>query len=491
MRNQISLSSNIIYNIVYQLLIVIVPLVTAPYLSRKLGAEVIGTYSYVSSISTYFTLFAMLGISTYGNRLIARNRDDIDNLSCCFWSLYLIQFLTFLCATTIYILCVLTVFEAEKKGIYLTQIIVILAGLLDVTWFFQGMENFRRIVIRNTLVKLVSMFLIFLLVRTKDDLTTYALIMAMSTFFGQFVMWPYILRMIHFKKISYEDVRIHFKPIIVIFFPSLATSCFTVMDRIIIGLFATSVDVGIYDYAEKIISTPKSTVAALGAAMLPRMSNLVANGNTNAVKQYISLTYYIILPLAFAIAFGIAGVADCFAVVYWGEEFAPAGRLMAILCIAFVFSAIGNVLRTQYLIPNMRDKEYITAICVGSFINIVSNLFVIRIWGAIGACITTVLAEACITVLQFLFSRNEYSFKGEILKSIPYLLSGIFMYGTLKIIDKLLDNSISKLFFMVVIGGFAYTLLASIILIAQRNFEAMQIKKAIYGKLRRRNRHSE
>ncbi len=283
------IGKNLLYNIIYQVLIIIVPLITSPYLARVLGAEQIGIYSYTYSIVFYFMIFAILGINNYGNRTIAKVRDDSEKTSKAFWSIYFIQF----CLGTLTIIAYViycTLFVKEHLMISIIQGLYIISNLLDITWYFYGKENFKITVLRNTLVKVISLILILLFVKSDKDLWIYTLIMASSMVVGQILLWPNVFKETKFVKISKADVLIHIKPIIILFIPVLATSIFSYMDKIMIGKLSTMTQAGFYENSEKIISIPKAIITAIGTVMLPRSANLFVKNKEKEIKRYIYVT---------------------------------------------------------------------------------------------------------------------------------------------------------------------------------------------------------
>ena len=176
-----NIKKNLIYNIAYQILIVIVPFITSPYLARTLGSQKIGIYSYTYSIAFYFMIIAVLGVSNYGNRSIAKVRDNKEKLNLTFSSIYVVQMTMSILMIIAYVIY-LSFIAGEFKIISIIQGMYIIANALDITWFFYGMENFKVIVLRNSVVKALSLILILALVRTQNDLWVYTAIMAGSVF---------------------------------------------------------------------------------------------------------------------------------------------------------------------------------------------------------------------------------------------------------------------------------------------------------------------
>ena len=206
-----SIVKNFLYNVSYQLLTILLPLITVPYVSKILGAEGIGNYSFTYANTQYFVLFGMVGITLYGNREIAYIRDDHKKLKDTFFSIYTLQFIT---TTISFILFTIFVFLFNKgnyRYLYLAQGINILAAMFDISWLFMGLEQFKKTVIRNTLVKLVSLMSIFVFVKNSEDVIIYTIILSLATLIGNTTFWWYIPKMLGFKQFRISNLRIHFK----------------------------------------------------------------------------------------------------------------------------------------------------------------------------------------------------------------------------------------------------------------------------------------
>lgn len=199
-----SIKKNFIYNSLYQLLVIVVPLITTPYLSRILGATGIGEYSYAFSVSSYFVMFIMLGLNNYGNREVAKCRDNVNELSRIFWSIYAMQLVMGILVVSAYLVYIMSVKDRILPvilGIY------VLSGCFDVNWFCFGIEQFKFIAIRNTIIKLISTILIFVFVKTSRDVGGYCLIISLGQLLGALVVWPKLIRHINFYKPTIKEIR--------------------------------------------------------------------------------------------------------------------------------------------------------------------------------------------------------------------------------------------------------------------------------------------
>ena len=477
------LRNNIIYNVLYQLLIVIIPLITSPYLSRTLGSYSNGIYSYANTFAGYFVLFATLGITSYGCRLIANVRGDIDRLKKSFWSLYSIQFFSFVISMIIYITYI-TIVNSNFFSYETIFVLLLFAGMLDITWFFQGLEEFGGVILKNIFIKVISLILIFIFIKSSENLVEYTIIMTSSTLIGQLILWPKLFKKIGLSKFLLSDVKKHILPVLKLFIPCLATSILSSMDKVMLGKFNIINGLGFYDYAEKIINIPKALISSIGIAMLPHMSKLVSNGDIDECQNVLYKSIYFLSPIIYSITFGLAAISENFSIVYWGENFAACGEMINILSFAFMFSAFSSIFRTQYLIPNMLDKEYIISICIGAVFNFVSNLVIIPQFGVIGACYTTVFSEFIIFISQVIFIMRKIKVFRFFLDTIPYVLTSLCMYGIVYLIEKSLLSDYIRLFVSLICGICISLVGYFLILILSKNEGAKYSRQIIKEKLK-------
>lgn len=420
-----SIKKNFLYNSAYQILVMFIPLLTTPYISRVLGAEGIGVYSYAFSVASYYVLFIMLGLNNYGNRTIAQSRDDDKELSKQFWSIYALQFFLGIVVNVIYFFyCIIL---AENKNIALSMWLYVISASFDVNWFFFGMEMFKKTVIRNAIIKIVTTSSIFLLVKGKNDILMYCLIMTVGMFLSQIVLWPYVLKNVKFYRPSIEEIKIHIKPNLFLFLTVIAVSLFKIMDKIMLGIMRNKEQVGFYESSEKIISIPTALITSLGTVMLPRMSNLVSNKNIQS-NEIISKSIAFAMLLSSSMCFGIMGVSKEFVPIFYGKGYETCIYLFLILLPTCLFMAFANVIRTQYLLPHKKDSAYVISAFLGAIVNVVVNVILIPQYGSIGAAIGTICAEVAVCIYQSYTIRKEQPIKVYLKASIPFIMSGILMF---------------------------------------------------------------
>lgn len=450
-----SLQKNFLYNVLYQILLVILPLITAPYISRTLGATAVGVYSYTYSVAYYFLLIAMLGIGNHGNRSVAAVRDDREKLNKTFSSIYSLQVMTFSIAILAYSFY-LVLFVKNNRLIVLLQLIYVTSGLFDIGWLFFGLEQFKLTVARNTLIKISTVVLMFVFVHKPSDLWKYTLIMSAGTLFSQAYLWLYVKKYVSFKKCSVKEIASNIKPVLILFVPVLAYSIYKVMDKIMLGNMSSYDQVGFYNNAEKIINIPMGIITALGTVMLPRMSNIVANGDKKRVDDYIRISAKLVTLLSSAIAFGLMGVSSVLAPVFFGDEFIACGEIIRLLSVTVFFIAWANVIRTQYLIPNKRDSIYLTSTMVGAILNLIINWMLIPKYQANGAAFGTIVAEFSVMLVQMVAVKNELPMRKYIMSYSPILIIGLTMAVLVDRIGIKLGVSISTLAIQILVGGFFF-----------------------------------
>ena len=450
-----SLQKNFLYNVLYQILLVILPLITAPYISRTLGATAVGVYSYTYSVAYYFLLIAMLGIGNHGNRSIAAVRDDRKKLDKTFSSIYSLQVITFSIAILAYAIY-LVLFVKDNRLIVLLQLIYVTSGLFDIGWLFFGLEQFKLTVARNTLIKISTVVLMFVFVHKPSDLWKYTLIMSAGTLFSQAYLWLYVKKYVSFEKCSVKEITSNIKPVLILFIPVLAYSIYKVMDKIMLGIMSSYDQVGFYNNAEKIINIPMGIITALGTVMLPRMSNIVANGDKKRVDDYIRISAKLVTLLSSAIAFGLMGVSSVLAPVFFGDEFIACGEIIRLLSVTVFFIAWANVIRTQYLIPNKRDSIYLTSTMVGAILNLIINWMLIPKYQANGAAFGTIVAEFSVMLVQMVAVKNELPMRKYIMSYSPILIIGLIMAVLVDRIGIKLGVSVSTLAIQILAGGFFF-----------------------------------
>lgn len=450
-----SVKKNYIYNLTYQILIMIVPLITTPYLSRVLGAEAIGIYSYTLSITTYFILFGSLGVAMYGQREIAYVQDDKMKRSKVFYEILLMRFITL--GVSMIIFYFTFAMKGQYSIYYRILTLELISNALDISWFFQGIEEFKKTVIRNTLVKIISVVCIFVFVKNVNDLYKYFIIYVLSTFMGNISLWMYVPKYIEKIKIRELEIFRHFKPTIALFIPQVAVQIYTVLDKTMIGSIVNDKsEVGFYEQAQKIVKLLVTIATSLGTVMVPRMANTFASGNKEKIKEYMNKSFHFVLMLAFPLMFGMISSANKFVPVFYGDGYNKVIILINIIIPIVLAIGLSNVIGTQYLLPTKKQKGYTISVTAGAIVNFILNIIFIRLWKSVGASIATVIAEFVVTGVQFYIVRNEIKFIDVIKIMKNYITASIIMFIISMILGKFITNNIMSILVQLVVSTIIY-----------------------------------
>lgn len=446
---------NFAYQSTYQLLIILLPLITAPYIARVLGSENAGIYSYTYTVANYFVVFAMLGIEQYGNRSIAKVRDNAQKKNQVFSELLVLHLIIAVPITVIYYVYAFF-FSGEYRLVMLIQGIYVISAVFDINWFFFGIEQFKTTVTRNIIIKLLSVMGIFLFVKDRTDLCVYAVIMSVSMLVSQLILWKFLPKYVSFKKVSLKSCISHMQPLLVLFVAVIAANIYRMFDKVMLGWFKQMNDLGCYDYADKIIRIPLSLITALGTVMLPKMSNLFSHKDTKQAERILDLSALFVLFMSFAMSFGLAAIAPEFVVIYLGGEYHNSILLIRILAITIPLIGWNNYVRTQLLIPLQKDKIYMIGVCSGALVNVVLNAVFIPLFGAAGAATATIFSYTAVLLIQTIPLLRSTTI-ANYFRYIPFpLISGIFMYILVRFIGKLMGTSILSVVCEIAVGILFY-----------------------------------
>ena len=451
---------NYIYNCAFQLLKIILPLVTAPYISRVLGVENIGINSFTHANANYFVLLAALGITNYGSRSCARARGNRAELSRTFCGIFYIQ-----CISSVICIIAFTVFAlfSEKyRSVYLLWEFYVISALFDISWLFFGLEEFKITVTRNIAVKLISVGCIFLFVKEKSDFELYILIMSLTFLITQLSVWPFLGRYIDFVRVRPKELLTHIKPILKLFIPVIAVSIYNIMDKIMLGRMCGMTQSGFYENTEKLLTVPTSLIIALGTVMLPRMSYLAAEGKKEESDTLMRKSMLFVSFLSCALAFGISGISPEFVPFFFGSDFAACTVLVIALTPKILCVSWANVIRTQFLLPQNRDREYIVSVSAGALVNLVFNLILIPRAEALGAIIATVLAEITVAFIQTWSVRNEIPWKKYIADGAPFIIFGAVMMAVTRILSGTVSSAFVSLIIQISVGALVYLIFTAV-----------------------------
>lgn len=463
------IKKNYVYNLIYQLLLIIVPLVVTPYVSRKLGAESLGKYSFSYSLITYFTIFAALGFGTYAQREIAKNQGDRYKQSKSFWEIIICRSLSVgiaLCVNLV--LCLLNLY-GDYSIYMLIMSINILAISFDIAFFFQGNEQFGKIVIFNSVIRILGTLSIFIFVKSPDDLWKYTLINSLIILCGYLVLWTNVNKLL--AKVNIKELKPlkHLQGTLLLFLPTIAVSIYTVLDRTLIGVLIkdtykvvengivvvkkySDLENGYYEQSEKIVKMALTVITCIGTVMIPRNTKEYADGNIDKVKENVYTSATFVWLLGIPITLGLMLISSNFVPWFYGDGYDKCITLISIFSPLTLIIGFSNIFGLQYMIPTGKDAKYTIALLCGAFTNLILNIIFIRLWWSIGAAIASIVAEFAVTLVMAFMLRKEINLLKILKLCWRYLIAGIVMFLVIFIIKEFFSNSFLYTVLLIMIG---------------------------------------
>lgn len=454
MASEKSIKKNYIFNLTYQLLLLITPLITTPYVSRVLGADGIGTVSYAESIVSYFVLFATIGITTHGQREISYVQQSIEKRSIVFWNTKILEFVTSGLMLVVYLLFTVS---QDNSVIYIVFSCNIIAVFLDISWFFQGLEEFGKIVLRNVIFKLLNIAYIFIFVRTKNDLILYVVGITAFSALSNLSLWVYLPKYI--AKVNRADIHPfkNFKVVLGLFIPTIAIQVYTVLDKTMIGIITQdSFENGYYEQALKISKMVLTIVTSLGTVMIPRIGYYFKENDKEKIRDLMYRGYQFVWFLGIPLCFGLIMVSSNFVPWFFGDGYDKAADLLKVLAFLILAIGINNVTGMQYLIPTGREKLFTITVLIGAGVNFCLNAVLIYFCQSVGAAIASVAAESTIAVVQIIMVRKELSPWEIVRRGWNYYVAGAVMVGALAVLNHYLTSGIFNTVIIVVVGACSY-----------------------------------
>lgn len=452
---------NYLYSIGYQILNMIIPLITGPYTARVLGPTGIGINTYTFAVIQYFVLIGGLGIALYGNREMAYVKGNIKKMSLTFWEIQIIKITT---VTLAYIAFIIYLLFTQKYQYFLAlQSLYIVAAGFDISWLYEGLENFKITFTRNTLVRLISFILIIGLVKKRSDLYLYIIILAVSNLIGYMAMWPSISKIVTFVKVKDLKISRHFKGILFLFVPYLTLNIYPLINKTLLEHFDGVDSSGYYEKSDVIIRMALTFVTSVSLVLLPHAANAFSKFGINTIKKMLSKSFCITSLISFPLAFGIAAIAPKFGLFFYGNGFNPVGEAMFIESFAIIFMGWSSIMGNQFLIPAKQVNSYTNSVLFGSILNIIIDIPLIKLWGLNGAVIATVVSEAAISAYQFIIIKRQMNVEKWIPNIIKYLFASIIMFIIVyNISQRYVLNTVSFVL-EIVLGALTYLVLVLIL----------------------------
>lgn len=461
-----TLTKNITYKILHQIILFIFPLILTPYISRVLGVKSLGIYSFYYSISIYFSYLAMLGINIYGNRAIAQVKENDKTLKKVFTNIYVLQFIASIISLILYLIFILI---SKNKIISIIMIMNILTSLFNINWFYFGQEKFKPVIFTQLIIKTLITILIFVFVKNENSLIIYSILKCSSDLIFNIILFIFSIKYIKFNNISKTSVKNNLKLCLLLFIPALATTIYQQTDKVMIGILVNKTEVGYYECASKLITITLGLVSAVLTVISPKMSNLISRKKDDDSKKLFNNSINYILCLATAISFGIISISKEFVPLFFGSSYKSSINLTIGLAVSLLFVSFSNSLKLLYLIPKEKDKIYINSVIYGTILNIISNYILINKYNAMGAVISTVITELFVLIYQIIKIKNDLNLHNIIKNLIIYIIFGIIMYSIVSLVATINMSLIHKTIVEILTGIIVYVTLCLVYFTKTKN----------------------
>lgn len=449
------ITKNYIYNLIYQLFVMFVPLVTAPYLARVLGAEGTGIYSYVYSMTAMICTFVMLGIYNYGNRQIAYVRDNKNQTSEVFWQIMSARIVIAIVGTIVYFLFVFAIDRYVRMFVIFYPFLM--SYFVDCTWLYVGVEDMKWAVIKNTVTKVIAVLGIFLFVRSKDDLPVYVFIQGMSVLISNLLAYSQLGRYVQKPRIDFSHLRIDLYGALLLFLPSVATTIYTQCDKVMIELMTGATnEVSFYDFSEKIVMIPLTFITVLSTVMMPRIANEYKKGNKDNISELLNRAARFSLFIACPMVFGLIAVADKLIPWYLGEEFVPTIHAIILIAPIIITNTLTGISGGQYFTATNQIGILVKSQFIAAAGNVFINALLIPRYGFYGAAVATLFTSFLCAIMQYKFMIKQIRLPGLLRQGAKYLIFSIMMAILIRCVTRNMEATPLTNIVQVFVGGLFY-----------------------------------
>ena len=453
------MTKNYFYNLLLSLANLLFPILSFPYVSRILGPEGIGKVQFVFSFAQYFALVASIGIPIYGMKEIARHKNDKEGRSKVFSELLTIYLITSVCLTLIYLLVIFTFPYFDKdRHMFLPATLIVFLSFCYIEWLYTGMEEFKSIALRSVLFKFLGLILMYIFIKERSDFNAYLYIM-MFSFLGNNILSFFLIK----GKVSFTfsglSLKKHITPLLLILGMTFATSMYTEMDTVLLGLLSNHKTVGLYTAAVKLSKIIIPFVTSMGVILIPKIAKDFAEKNFDEVQRTLDQAFRFLAFFTVPIVFGLALLAPEFISLFSGPEFLPAANSMRLLSLLPLTIGFGHLFLCLILIPSGRNKEMLFSVICGLVVSLVLNFLLIPHFKEIGSSIANTCSEIVVTIAYFYFIRKYFSFTYEWLLIGKAFLSSLLFIPFVLLIRMLTISILSTIIVSVGACALSYIML--------------------------------
>ena len=483
-----SVKFNFIMNFILTVSSFIFPIITFPYVSRILLSEGTGRVAFATSVVAYFTMFASLGIPSYGIRACAQTRQNKEKLSRTVHELLTLNVITTVLVYAVFFVALFTVpkFSGEKTLLIVSSISVVL-NTLGVSWLYQGLEQYSYITACNLGCKFLSLVGMFLLIKNPDDYIIYAALTVLASGGSNVLNFIRLRKFIYLKPMGDYNLVRHLKPVMVFFATSVAISVYTHLDVVMLGFMKTDSDVGLYNASIKIKTVLTAFLTSLGGVMLPRLTVCIKDGDKKAFQALVTKVFNFVFTVAVPLTVFFALFSKDTIAFLSGADFMGAVPSMIILMPTVFFIAISNTTGIQMLVPMGKENAVMVSVMAGAIVDFLLNLVFIPRFASAGAAVATLIAEVVVVSVQCIYLKDtlkpiakNVKIHKSLISIIPATIAGfaVFRYVSLNITMSL--NAILRLG----IGAVAFFGVYFVLLLLLRDEFTLSVVKPILKKLK-------
>lgn len=478
---QKSLARNAFFNFLYTGLNIFFPLITAPYISRTLGASNLGKVNFATSIVNWFILFSVFGTASYGIREVARNRDDKNKLSKIFSEIIFINGFLSIVVCVLYIILVINTNRFQEDIVlYIIMSLSIIMNMFSIDWFYQGIEEYRYIIIRGAMLKIFSLIGIFLFVKHKDDYIIYGFISVASISLNGILNYIYSKKYVDLSFNNIHPER-HFKSLFVFFISSLVINLYTNLDQTVLGFLVDTKSVAYMNRSRTVISAAGSIATSISNVTMPRASYYIKN-NMGKFNELLSSVPGYILWITIPLTVGVVALAPNIMFILGGEEFLEAARLIQLISIVIVFSPLSGYLQNQILVPTGNERYGLYCAIFSGLISVILNFLLIPRLGYIGSGIAVVITEIVavssrLLIVKYKLNYKEINFFSK--STFLFVFASLFMGAIVLIVNNLIGHFILGFIVSAFIGSATYFSLLKIFHEKNTNMIFKRIKNRV------------
>lgn len=418
------ITKNYIYNVIFQLLTLIAPLFVSPFLTRVLGAEQLGVYSFVTSSANIIVTIGLLGTYNYGCQQVAYYRDDELKCSDVYRQIYSFRLILGIVISVAYF--VVTTFEVDYRKYFIIYYTWVLSMIVDPSWFFVGQEEMKATALKNSAIKIITIVLIFAFVRNEMGLITYVGIMGGTALLCNLLLYSQLKHYHVNHHITVQNLKAHLNGSLTLFWPQVASLFYLQVDKIMLRYLSSDIsNVSYYDYGEKIITVPFTLITTLSTVMMPRIANEYAKKNDQAVRELLIKAGGFSLILAMPMMVGMAVCANKLIPWYLGNSYSPSIMVIILLSPLILTNSLAGISGNQYLVATNQTNLLLKAYVSAAVCNVIINAATIPFFGSSGAAIATIISSTISVIIQYYYMHKQVGVKEYLRYGVRYLIYSI------------------------------------------------------------------